>query len=150
MFCTMAKKASWHCGFGNKAFIFSLDVTIAVLVSIIVLSAAVYYSTSTSDSLPTLQMSRTGSDILIVLYYNGTLNSWNSDTIEDEMYGMLPPNYDMRINLIRADRDVSSTVIAGSDLPENKMLVSGKRIFVRTAGNKISWYATAQYWIWLK
>ena len=147
MFYTMAKKASWHFGFGNKAFIFSLDVTIAVLVSIIVLSAAVYYSSNASDSLPTLQMSRTGSDILIMLYYNGTLNSMGP-AIEENMNDMLPQNYDMRIKITKSDG--SPLLEVGNELPNNKMLVSGKRIFTKTSGNKIDYYAVAQYWIWLK
>ena len=142
----MTKQISSHCGFGNKAFIFSLDAAIAVLVTTIFFIAIIYYTGSTTQSMPVLQMSRTGSDILTMLYYDGTLTSISS-SLEDNMKLMLPSNYGMRIEITKLDG--TSLAAAGETLPEDKTYISGKRIFARQ-GNPDVHYAIAQYWVWLK
>ena len=142
----MTKQISSHCGFGNKAFIFSLDAAIAVLVTTIFFIAIIYYTGTQPQSMPVLQMSRTGSDILTMLYYDGTLTSISS-SLEDNMKLMLPSNYGMRIEITKLDG--TSLAAAGETLQEDKTYISGKRIFARQ-GNPDVHYAIAQYWVWLK
>lgn len=143
----MKQKALWRYGFGNKAFIFSLDAIIAVVVMTIVFGVIGFYTSRTTDSLPVLQMSRTGSDIVNVLYNVGEF-SGGMNEVETYMNEMIPINYDMRIEVI--DSEVNLLKEAGNSLPENKMIISGRRVLARTVGNKITNYATIQYWIWLK
>ena len=138
---------SWNLKLGNKGFIFTLDMIIAMTFTIIVLVLANYYVRTGEDVFPQIQIEQTGSDISALLDHSGVLDGLVELDIESSLANLLPINYDMHINIttkngIRLD--------IGNDLPDDKSIISGKRIFVITESEVITDHAFLQYWIWLK
>ncbi len=138
------KKPQLILSYGNKGFIFTLDIAIATFLVIAFLAAGGYYISKGTEPLPRLQMVRTGYDIIAVLDYSGALDSLDRDIINNELIEMLPPNYEMRLEI--NGTHPSSIIIETSSIPEGKKFVAaGKRFFV--SGN---YYETAKFYIWLK
>lgn len=130
----------------KKAFVFSLDVIIAVTVVMSVLIVSMFYITKAGDeSISTLQTIRIGSDILAVLDYDGTLDTLSALNIEEKLDVILPINYHMKIKIdcINQDPIIAETT---DTLPTNRLIASGKRVFVTNTGE----YCIADFNIWLK
>lgn len=139
------EKRSWSLGLGNKAFIFSFDAMLAVLLVTLLLLVGNFYATKSSEySLSRLQMIRTGSDILALLDYDGTLQPLSAPTIEVGLNELLPTSYHMRIE-IRGKEFGPLVVETSSETPNDRFIGSGKRMFNVNAESYI-----ARYWIWLK
>ena len=140
------KKQSWNLRFGNKAFIFSLDIIVAITIVMSLLVVSVFYvSKAGSDSVSKLQTVRIGADVLALLDYNGTLDTLSSDQMDVGLNSILPINYHMRIS---ANCMGQSPIVAETtdDYPTNRFVGAGKRVFV-TPSNQ---YCIANYEIWLK
>ena len=138
------RKQSWISGYGNKGFVFTLDIAIAAFLVITILAAASYYASKGTDPLPRLQMVRTGYDIIAVLDYNEDLASLDTTTIEDSLMEILPPNYEIRLEITGTAPD--SIVIETNEMPEGKKFIAtGKRFFVSE-----DYYETAKFYIWLR
>lgn len=139
------KKQLWNSNSGNKGFILSFDVVIAVFIVLLILTAATFYATRASeDSLSKLQMVRVGSDILAILDYEGTLATLSSPNIETGLNELLPASYHMRVEI--KGRTFGPVIVeTASEMPSDRFIGSGKRLF-----NKNAEYYTARYWIWLK
>ena len=76
------KKQLLNSHFGNKAFIFSLDVIIGIMVVASIFVASTFYIIKAGDeSISKLQTIRTGYDVLALLDNQGTLNSLSVETI---------------------------------------------------------------------
>ncbi|MFH2028665.1 MAG: hypothetical protein ABIJ08_05975, partial [Nanoarchaeota archaeon] len=132
--------------FGNKGFIFSLDMIIAIGVVMSVLAVAAFYVTKAGDiSAPRLQTSRIGSDVLAVLDHSGALDSLAVGTIETELREILPVNHDMIIEVMCEGID-PIIVETTSIFPSDGFIATGKRFFV----TQKSEYCIAGYTIWLK
>lgn len=164
---------SWSLKLGNKGFVFTLDMIIAITFTLMILTFANYYVRVNESSLPKLQMEKTGSDIVALLDHYGSLdnivNGANGTEIEEPgdledyledfeednffLEDVLPINYDMHIN-ITSKNTIQLSI--GSDIPSNTSIISGKRVFVvsylneTTQEREITDYAFLQYWIWLK
>lgn len=82
----------------TKGFILSLDISIAVFVSFILIAVSVYYvSLANEETLSRIQMVRTGSDILTMMDYKGVLDRLSKAEIQNKMKVLLPPGYQMRM-----------------------------------------------------
>lgn len=126
----------------KKAFVFTLDAAMAVIVVVTLLLVAHYYVNRTNtESLSKIGMVRTGSDILTVLDNDGTLSTLDENSIATEMNNLLPVNYNMRIMLYCTNQ----TLGISTSLPSRKFVASGKRIIVADDD-----FCTARYWIWLR
>lgn len=137
----------WNLKWGNKGFIFTLDMIIAMTFTIIILILANYYVRSTENPLTKLQMEKTGSDIAALLDNLGILDTLSDEEIEEDLEDILPVNYDIKLSIITKK---GITLNIGSALPDDKYVISGKRVFVVTQNNIIADEAFVQYWIWLK
>lgn len=129
----------------KKGQMLSLDAAIAVFIFILILVFS-FSQVNKQEVLPSIQLSRTGYDILGVLDYSNDLSKLDSSKISSTLDKTLPKNYDMRIRL----KGTFPEMEIGSDLPENTFIVSGKRIFVTKSEGKVTGYGDAQFWIWLK
>ena len=140
------KKQSWNLHFGNKAFIFSLDIIIAIIVVMSLLMVSTFYVTKAGgESVSKLETIRIGSDVLALLDYNGTLNSLSVGNIEVELNRILPINYHMRI-AANCEGEGSIVVETIDTSPTDRFIGGGKRVFVTNTGK----YCIASYSIWLK
>ena len=145
MSCMKMKKRLWSLSSGNKGFVFSFDIMMAVLIVMLILAAATFYATkATEDSLSNLQMTRTGSDILAVMDYDGVLKTLSTSSIEESLNELLPTNYNMRIE-IKGKTFGPVIVETTSETPQDRFVGSGKRMFNVNAD-----FYIARYWIWLK
>ena len=146
MRCIKMSLQFWNLKLESKGFIFSLDMVIAMSFTIIMLVLANYYI-RTENPLSQLQIEKTGSDIAALLEHKGILDTLNSAVIKENLDKFLPVNDDMRLNITTKN---NVRLIIGSNLPENKDIISGKRVFVIAQGSAITDHAKLQYWIWLK
>ena len=140
------KKQLLNLRFGNKAYIFSLDVIIAVIIVMAVLIVSTFYITKAGgESVSKLQTVRVGSDILALFDHDGTFDNLSVDKIEVELNRVLPINYHMRIKLNCIGKD--PLVVETTDIfPKDRFIGSGKRVFVTNSSD----YCIADINIWLK
>ncbi len=146
----MTKKLCLNLRSGNKGFILSLDVAVAIFVVFIMLMISAFYvSRGNEEQLSKLQMSRTGADVMAILDYEKTLETLDQDEVASEIKTLLPPNYEMRIMINGTFPAQIMSVETTTQPPGEQLVVGGRREFViRNATNE--YFATAYYWIWLK
>lgn len=140
------KKQFWNLQFGNKAFIFSLDIIIAIVVVTSILLVSTFYITKAgSESVSKLETIRIGSDVLASLDYDNTLAALSVEKIEVGLNRILPINYHMRIkvNCMGQDPIIVETI---NTFPDDRFIGAGKRFFVTNTSK----YCAADYNIWLK
>jgi len=132
---------SWKLHYGNRGFVFSLDITIAVVIVILILlSANQYLNKGDDDSLARLQMVKIGGDIMAILDYQDILDGLNSGVIQSEKNNLLPVNYQMRIKIDCGNVDTLE------EIPIKTNVGGGKRSFVVNGNN----FCTGRFWIWLE
>lgn len=147
------KNTAKKFGENKKAFVFTLDAFLSIIVTMLLIGAANSYILKNDDATPNLQTSKTGYDIVALLDNKNTLQTLNSATVESELSNVLPNKYQMRINVTWQSIELSSknSFVVGSEIPEKKFVASGKRFFVvyNSYGNTTN-YGIAKYWVWLK
>lgn len=133
---------------GRKGFVFSLDMAIAVLITILMMTAAGRnMANAEKNSISNSQMAAVGSDIVAMLDYKGILQTMDEKAIESGMNDIMPQNYDM---LLKITADDGTTVYAGDSVPAIQFVGSGKRFFTIKDETSIERYAYVSYWIWAK
>ncbi|MBI4149736.1 hypothetical protein HY491_04780 [Candidatus Woesearchaeota archaeon] len=125
-----------------------MDIIIAVAFGLLLLIIAQGFLSVSRDSLSSLQVSRTGSDIAAALDHQGVLDTLDEDAIAEQLEDMLPVNYQMRLE-IKTNGEGEELDI-GESLPANREIFSGRRVFAVTDGGEISDYGMVQYFIWVK
>jgi hypothetical protein len=142
----MKPNLSWSSGSNNKkAFVFTLDVAVAMIIVFALLSTASYFVVKKSqDPFPTLQLVRTGSDLVRLMDYRGLFDNPDQIQISNYLLDNLPPQYEMYIE--GHGSSINCDFISGSNPPHNKAIGSGKEFFM-TAGGE---YCTLRYKLWLK
>lgn len=140
------KKQFWNLHFGNKGFVFSLDIIIAItIVGAMLLVSTFYITKAGGESVSKLETIRIGADVLALLDYGGSLDTLSVDVIEVELNRILPINYHMRIKILcRGDNPI---IVETTDIfPKDRFIGVGKRVFVTNTSK----YCTADFGIWLK
>jgi len=142
----MKQKQSWSFGSKNKkAFVFTMDVAVALVVVFALLGTASYFVVKKAqDPFPTLQLIRTGSDLVRVMDYQGLFDNPNEGEISRYLSENLPPQYEM--SLEGYGSSPACNFEAGSVIQSNKPIGSGKEFFM--TNNKD--YCSLRYKIWLK
>ena len=131
---------------GNKAFVFSLDIIVAVVVVVSILAASTFYvAKAGSESVTNLHTVRVGSDVLALLDHDGILDNLSIENIEINLNRVLPINYQMRtlVNCIGGDQIAVETT---DIFPQDRFVGNGKRVFVTNTSK----YCIADFSIWLK
>lgn len=130
----------------KRAFVFSLDMFIAVVVTILVMSAAHrHIINAEKNRISDVQMVSAGSDIVALLDSKGILQTLDEDRIESGMNELLPQNYKMFMKIAVDDGTI---FYVGDSLPENQFAAAGKRFFAVKSGKSIKNYAFVTYWVW--
>lgn len=137
-------------GKNNKGFILSLDISIAAFVAFTLIIVSVYYvGLANEEPLSRLQLVRTGSDVMTMLDYEGTLDRLDKIEIQDGMKTLLPPGYEMRMVVNGTFPEQSFVAESTVNPPSKKFIISGRRAFIVYNETK-DYFATAYYSIWLK
>lgn len=134
---------------GKKAFVFTLDIAIASLVAILIMTAAHRnMANAEANRVSNAQMLSAAGDIAAVLDYRGVLQTMNAKQIESEMELIMPQNIDMRLKIVSDDDTI---LYAGGIAPEGKFVGTGKRFFtIKGSGSseEVEHYAYVSYWVW--
>lgn len=140
------KKQWLNLHFGDKAFVFSLDMVIAVIIVTSLLIVSTFYiSKAGGESVSKLQTIRIGADVLALLDNDGTLDTLSVEKMRIELNRILPINYHMRIEA--SCEGQGPIIVETTDVyPEDRFIGSGKRVFISNSGK----YCIATYSIWLK
>ncbi|HLC98876.1 MAG TPA: hypothetical protein VJC00_02610 [Candidatus Nanoarchaeia archaeon] len=132
----------------KKAFVFSLDILIAVFIVILVMTSANRHMLNAEiDSVPNMQMVTAGSDIVALLDHEGILQTLDDDLIESEMNDLLPQNLNMMMKIAADDGTV---LYLGDSPPEGRFVGSGMRFFTIKSAGAVTGYAYAVYWVWAR
>ncbi|MBI4448045.1 hypothetical protein HY643_03625 [Candidatus Woesearchaeota archaeon] len=134
--------------FGNKGFVLSMDAAVAISIVIVVLVISSFYLSRSEDSLPKVQMMKTGSDIIAVLDNEGFLQSSNATDIKGEINDLLPPAYNMRVSINGTFLSQALIIETGTEPVGATFIGGGKRFFVITSPSP--GYGIIKFWIWLK
>jgi hypothetical protein len=82
----------------KRGFAFTLDVAIAFTVFVLFLALIGYlFSRAPEDPVASLQMQRTADDVLTVLDKYGSLQTFNENSIEDDLIALAPSQYGMLV-----------------------------------------------------
>ncbi|MDP3919008.1 MAG: hypothetical protein Q8Q35_03860 [Nanoarchaeota archaeon] len=128
----------------KKGFVLTLDVILGMIIVFTVISISLFFVSRGSEvSLTEYQPIMIGSDIITLMDEEKSFDSLNHDYIETRMESSLPSNYDM---LIRIEGDIESgngTIEVGGNLPENRLIISGRRVALTDSGTylKITYFA---------
>lgn len=126
----------------KKAFIFTLDVAIAlVLVFSLLLLTNYFVVQKTQDPYSSLQSLRTGTDFIVIMDQKGYFNNPDEQIISDFLNDNLPDRFNMRIYSISGG---SCDLEVGPAIPDDKSITSGKFYF--KSGSD---FCSARYQVWL-
>lgn len=144
----MAKSKNRAIVLGKKAFVFTFDAAIAVLVVILVMTAAHrHMANAEANEISSMQMISAASDIAAMLDYNGVLQTLDDKKIESKMSDLMPQNYKMLLKIVVDDGTI---IYAGDSVPGEQFVGSGKRFFTVKGKNSIKNHAYVSYWVWAR
>ncbi len=128
----------------KKGFIFTYDALIAVFVLVIILLAATFYASSaTEDKLSNVHTANIGSDTINILIAQKTLETLDENAIQNELYTLLPNNYDITLQITT---NTGLIIDIKNNIPNGIFIASGKKYFA-TKENII---AKVEYKTWQK
>jgi len=137
----VTKKSLWNLHYGNRGFILTLDILIALL---IVMSAVIVSTTvmvkSSNKNLILLQVKAIGEDIATVLDYKKDFDTLYKNSISNNIKALLPENFEMSYKLGCPSITIYDTA------PQKRFTGTGKRVIVTSKGE----YCLLEYWIWPK
>ena len=137
------KKQFLNSNLTKKGFIFTTDVTIAVIMVFAILTVTTFFITRNNEEFyPKLQLERTASDIIHLLDYKGYLENPTPSEIENKLNELLPTNYEIHLQGIGNNNCVFEV---GNSPTQEEFIISSKEIFKTD-----SEYCTLNYEIWLK
>ena len=139
------KKRLCNLKFGNKGIVFTLDITVALLIVITILIVSKFYIFKSVNELPNIETLRNGYDIVNIMDYDKTLQSLNANQIKNELNILLQNKYDILIRITSSNQNLS----IGNPIPNDRFIGGGKIFSIMTNPNNDT-YITTNFWIWLK
>lgn len=134
--------------FSKKGFVLTLDITIAVFVFILLITAAHrHVANAEANRISNVQMVAAASDIVAMLDYGGALQTLDKKKIESAMNDLLPQNCMMLLKIVTDDGTV---LYIGDSVPGEQFTASGKRFFTIKDKNTIKNYGYVSYWVWAR
>ncbi len=132
--------------YGNKGFIFSVDIAIGLVIvaSIIAMSSA-YMLSSGKSGISEIALRKTGSDIIAVMDYEGILATYNRTAIEGNLSSLVPFNMNMSMVISRhaTNGNFLDRLQIGADLKKN--YYSGRWMLVSFDGKAASNFYIVEY-----
>lgn len=134
----------------KNGFILSLDATIGVLLSLIILlSGFHFFLRANEDFVVNLQMLKSGSDIVATLDSDGTLATFDKDEIQSGMTQLLPASYGMRI-LINSTYSPQQIISETESSPAGQKTVVGGKWFFYAIKDSAAYPSVASFEVWPK
>lgn len=138
------KKQYYNSSWKNKkAFIFTLDVMITLVIVFLFLAAATTFVTkSNKDSFPNLQLIKYGVDVMRVLDYRELLKNPDEVQLSNKLQTVMSSNYKIQIE---GSNNGNCYFLVGDTPPEDQFIGSGKYYFRTDADN----FCYARFKLWL-
>lgn len=129
----------------KKGFVFIIDIAVAMGIVFLILMVSLFYVTRTdTGSIANAQLVKTGYDVITVLDYMNSLQSFDKDTIQADLFQILPVSYHMRLQ-VKGNTDLVIIETAQA-MPNDRFIASGKRFFITDTGEP----GVAMFWIWVR
>lgn len=129
---------------GKRAQMLTIDVLIGVFIVGLVI-IAIISNTSKRYNPADIQTEKVGYDIATILDYEGKFASLNGADIDARAGQIITQQYSSRYGLRINLTGNFNSFEAGDQIPGNKTVISGKRIFVNASASK---NGIATFWIW--
>lgn len=143
---------------GSKGFVFSLDAALALLLVLGTFFAANFFVfEAQTEGWSRLSIKRQAEDIMFLLDRTQTLQSLDSETVQNFVDDILTNNLQMHIDIqtfsFQDNNFVLDTVVSvGPDPPGDRDVIEGRRLFLifDDVNLVVSRYGNAEYEVWLK
>ena len=136
----MKKTLNLHCG--NKGFIFSLDIFMAIIVITLSITASLLFIFRANDNnISLLQETKIADDITSVLDYNKKFDSLNKNTIISNINSVIPQNYNMSFRI-----ECQNKIIQNIGQIPSTFVASSERVIVTDNLD----FCIMRYWLWAK
>ena len=126
--------------YGNRGFLLTLDMSIALFIVGIMLVSSLFFIAKTSkEEILLLQQSKIMHDVFAVMDYNKAVDSTSRENIKSNLNNLLPKNYKAGFRL-----ECKNKIIQDLNITPNSFISSGERIIVT---DKLD-YCIMRYWLW--
>ncbi|MBI5391984.1 hypothetical protein HZB00_03190 [Candidatus Woesearchaeota archaeon] len=137
------KAQHWTLFSGNKGFVFTLDMVIAIFVLLFIATITAFnVSQANEDKLVNVQLTAYMNGALTILDEKGILQTGNSTLISNAFTPMIPAAYDFRLQIVYKQ---SPTVILGNEIPKGTFIGTGKYYFASQTD-----LGVAKFFVWRK
>lgn len=140
----MEKKRFYISNLGDKkAFIFTMDVAITLIIVFLFLAAATTFVVkSNRDPFPNLQLVKFGSDVMRILDRGEYLDNPDEGVMSAKLQNILPSYYGMQI---QGNGLGDCNFLVGDEPPDDRFIASAKYYF-KTQNN----FCNARYKVWVE
>lgn len=141
---------------GKKAFVFSIDATLALMLLVFTLVTVSFLSVQAEDNpYARLQVVRAGKDALAVLAMQGVLGSGNATLVDDALNYTLPQGIGAHVQVSTYIFDTGAFNLVnvsdyGLSAPNNSSVYGARTDFVGMENGVVTNYSIARMSIWQK
>ena len=137
----MKKRELLNFRCGNKAFIFSLDIFLALIIVLLFLFAALFFGLNINEeNFAIIQQTKFADDAFSVMDYNKRFDSLNKNIIKNSIKNVFPDNYNVSFRI-----ECENKIIEDMHNISNTFIVSGERAIVTEQMD----YCKMRYWLWI-
>ena len=130
---------NFHCG--NRAFIFSLDVFLALIIVLLFIFASLFFGLNMNEeNFAVIQHTKIADDAFSVMDYNKRFDSLDKNIIRNNIGKVLPDNYNASFRI-----ECENKIIEDINGRNNTFIVSGERVIVTDEMD----YCRMRYWLWI-
>ncbi len=131
----------------KQGAIFSLDVALAILLMVIVLASAAYYTASAEEAARIKQMQRIGYDVVSVLNYLEYFHTRDNLTVHEKALNVTPDAYNIKLNI--TGNFPGPSLVTNSTIDYNLTVISGAiPIQIYNKSTQTRYAAVARFYLW--
>ncbi len=135
----MKKRELLNFRCGNKGFIFSLDIFLALVIVLLFIFASMFFGLNQNDdNFAIIQQTKIADDAVSVMDYNKRFDSLDKNIIISNIDRVLPDNYNMSFRI-----ECKNKIIEHVNNKSNEFIVSGERVIVTSKMD----YCKMRYWL---
>ncbi len=136
----------------RKGVIFTMDAIMAIIIVFMVIVAVRSQMQGVDMAYwDNLYAQKLADDVIASLDYKGVLDTLDEASIQGNLSGILPPNYDMWLQIKSYTYgdgfNLNETIDIGSDPEEEDSVISGRSVFV-SGDDEIERYNLLKFKIW--
>jgi membrane protein implicated in regulation of membrane protease activity len=139
------KMRNYLSRFGNKGFVLTLDLILAMVVVFTVLAVILFFVGRGSEvTLSEHQLTLIGSDIITLLDQKKSFDSFDSTEISIALTEIIPAQYEMLVRLQGDFTEGNGTIEVGGEIPSQRLITAGQRLAMSDTNTLF----TITYFIW--